>query len=204
MIVSVTHGRIVYMHIHIHMGNVLFVCMGFFIPLENFLVIWRRTSTLPVTGCEFCSEYMAIEQWGFFSVPYPLWHRASIYNDYHREPLTHTPILSSGDVDICFFPLTSVAAEIPTPNLPFWCERSNPLCHRGGNGLMKWRNRTVKSNLLGTVWTNEHNYSRKHLIINQCFRRLTEVVKSFSCILKCQNMNSCALHIFYNINQCIA
>ena len=41
-------------------------------------------------GCKFylCSALMAIEQWGFFSVPYLLWYGASVYNGHPREPVT--------------------------------------------------------------------------------------------------------------------
>ena len=42
-----------------------------------------ETLPFPVKGCKFfylCSALMAIEQWGFFSVPHLLWHGASVYN----------------------------------------------------------------------------------------------------------------------------
>ena len=39
-----------------------------------------------------CSVLMAIEQWGFFSVPHLMWYRASVYYGHLRGPVTITPI----------------------------------------------------------------------------------------------------------------
>ena len=52
----------------------LFVLFG---PLEFFSLIY--------------SAHMAIEQWGFFSVPHLLQHRTSVYNSHRRWPVTLTP-----------------------------------------------------------------------------------------------------------------
>ena len=41
---------------------------------------------------DLCSALMAIEQWGFFSVPHLLWHGASVYNGHLRGPMILTPI----------------------------------------------------------------------------------------------------------------
>ena len=41
---------------------------------------------------DLCSALMAIEQWGFFSVPHLVWHGASVYNDHLRRPVTLTLI----------------------------------------------------------------------------------------------------------------
>ena len=56
-----------------------------FSSLENFSL---ETSPLPVKGCKFdlCPALMAIEQWGFFSVPHLLWHGALIYNGHIQDP----------------------------------------------------------------------------------------------------------------------
>ena len=43
------------------------------------LLTHMDTSQLPVKGCKFW-PMLAIGQWGFFSVPHLLWHRASVYN----------------------------------------------------------------------------------------------------------------------------
>ena len=48
-----------------------------------------------VTAANFdlCSAPIAIENWGFFSVPHLRWHGASVYNGHHlRGPVTLSPI----------------------------------------------------------------------------------------------------------------
>ena len=70
-----------------------FVCLGVFVPLENFSVIWRRHHCRwRAANFDLCSAHMAIEQWGFFRVPHLLWHGASVYNGHLRGPVTLTPI----------------------------------------------------------------------------------------------------------------
>ena len=41
---------------------------------------------------DLCSVLMAIEPWGFFSVPHLLWHGASVYDGHLRGPVTLAPI----------------------------------------------------------------------------------------------------------------
>ena len=70
----------------------LFVCLEFFVPLKNF----HSFGDTPIAGewvqkIDQYSTLMVIEQWGFFSVPHELWHRASVYNGHLRGPLTLTP-----------------------------------------------------------------------------------------------------------------
>ena len=65
-----------------------FVCLGFFVPLESFSLIRRRWRA---ANFDLCSALMVTEQWGFFSVPYPLWHGAFVYNGHLRGPATLTP-----------------------------------------------------------------------------------------------------------------
>ena len=48
--------------------------------------LWRAANF------DLWSALMAIEQWGFFSVPHLLWHGVSIYNGHLRGPVTLTPI----------------------------------------------------------------------------------------------------------------
>ena len=62
------------------------ICL-FIVPLENFSLKW-----LKVSNFDLCSALMAIEQWGFLSVPHLLWHGASVYNGHLRGPVTLTPI----------------------------------------------------------------------------------------------------------------
>ena len=82
-------------------------------------VIWRRhRCRWRAANFEICSALMAIEQWGFFSVPHLLWHWASIYNGHLRGPVTHTycRAFSSGAVTICFYDsgLSRLGFEHPT------------------------------------------------------------------------------------------
>ena len=98
-------------NIHIHY---FFLFLGL-IPLENFSLTCRLT----ITGLGLqilCSALMAIEQWGFFSVPFLLWHGASVYNGHLRGPVTLTPWQWS--FENLFLRFWSDAARIRTPNLP--------------------------------------------------------------------------------------
>ena len=66
-----------------------FVCLKLFVQLENFSLIWRRHHCWwRAANFDLCSALMAIEQWGFFSVPHLLWHGTSVYNGHPRD--THT------------------------------------------------------------------------------------------------------------------
>ena len=67
------------------------VCVDFFIPLENFSVIWRhRHCRRRAANFDLCSELMVVEQWEFFSVPHLKWPGVSVYNDQFRGPVTLT------------------------------------------------------------------------------------------------------------------
>ena len=72
-------------------GHYLFVCLEFFLPLENFSLIWRRHHCRwRAANFNLCLALMAIEQWGFLGVPHLLWHGASVYNCYLRRSVTLT------------------------------------------------------------------------------------------------------------------
>ena len=80
----------------------------FIVPLENYSHIWRRHHCRwRAANFDLCSALMAIEQWGFFSVPHLLWHGASIYDGHLRGPVTHPycRAFGSGAVTICFYDL---------------------------------------------------------------------------------------------------
>ena len=71
----------------------LFVCLGFIVPLENFSLVCRHHHyRWRSANFDLCSALMAIEQWGFFSVPYLLWHGESVYYGHLRGPVTLKPI----------------------------------------------------------------------------------------------------------------
>ena len=73
----------------IHPWHGLFVCLGFFVPLEDFSLIWRRHHfRWRAAKFDLCSTLMVIQHWGFFRVPHLLWHGASVYNGRLRGPVT--------------------------------------------------------------------------------------------------------------------
>ena len=55
--------------------------------METSPLRWRASNSDLV-----CSALMALEQWGFFSMPHLLWHGTFVCNDHLREPVTLTPI----------------------------------------------------------------------------------------------------------------
>ena len=99
-----------------------FVCLGFFVPLQNFSLIWRRHHyRWKAANFDLRSALTAIEQWGFFSVPHLLWHGLSVYNGHLLGPKPLTSIAESLAVELSlylFLRLRSVAAGIRASNLP--------------------------------------------------------------------------------------
>ena len=65
----------------------LFVCLFGGVPHEKFHWLLMKSYTFGLF-----SALMAIEQWGFFSVPHLLWHKTSVYNGHLRGPVTLTPV----------------------------------------------------------------------------------------------------------------
>ena len=117
----------------------MFVCLSvaFFVPL-NFSFIWRRHySRWRAANIDHCSALMAIEQWGFFSVPHLLWHGTTVYKGHLRGPVTLTPIAERLAVELSLpvLRLRSIAAGIRTPNSPLAVQCSNQLRHRRGQAL---------------------------------------------------------------------
>ena len=55
------------------------------VPLEYISLIRRRHH------CKILLAIMAIEQWGFYSVPHLLWHGAFVFNGHLRGPVTLLP-----------------------------------------------------------------------------------------------------------------
>ena len=109
----------------------LFVCLLFFVPLENFSLIWRsHHCRWRAANFDLCSALMAIEQWGFFSVPYLLWHGASVYNGRLRVPVTNTfcRAFSSGAVTTCLYDLGLSWLGFEHPTFRLLGERSSSVC----------------------------------------------------------------------------
>ena len=80
---------------------IVFVCFEFVVPLQNFSFFWRcHHCRWKAANFDLCSALMAIEQWGFFSVPHLLWHQVSFYNGHLRGPVTLTPIAERMAVEL--------------------------------------------------------------------------------------------------------
>ena len=87
----------------------LFVCLDFIVPLENFSLIWRgHHYRWRAVNFDLCSALMAIEQWGFFSLPHLLWHGPTVYNDHLWGPVTLAPFAEP------------LAVELSLPVLFLW------------------------------------------------------------------------------------
>ena len=110
------HKWVVFMHISITWLMTL-VCFGVYRPTREFFT-HMDTSPLLVKGCK-CSALMAIEQWGFFSVPHLLRHGPTLYNDHPRGPVTHTfcRVFGSGAATIPVF-MTGLSRRGIEPRSP--------------------------------------------------------------------------------------
>ena len=77
---------------------------GVFIPIKNFSFIWRcHHYWWRAANFGLYTALMAIEQWGFFSVPHLLWHRASVCGHlWGSTTLTCCRTIGSGAVTTCF------------------------------------------------------------------------------------------------------
>ena len=110
------------------------VYLKFFVPLENFSLIWRRHHCRWMRGLQIltCVRHLwpLSSAAGFFSVPYLPWHGASIYDDYLRVPITLTPNTSvwQWDCHCLVLRLRSVAA-VEIPSFRLRGEHSNRLRH---------------------------------------------------------------------------
>ena len=61
------------------------ICLGFIVPLENFSLIHGDVAITGEGLQNLCLALMAIEQWGFFSVPHLLWHASSLAKGFAPE-----------------------------------------------------------------------------------------------------------------------
>ena len=118
----------------------MFVCLEFFIPFENCSLIWRHHH-YPWRAANFdlCSVLIAIEQWGFFSVPHLLWHGASVYNGHLQGLVSLTSNAQRLAVELSLpvfmTGLSRLGFEYLT--LCMWGLRSNRL-HPHGLMFMYW------------------------------------------------------------------
>ena len=89
----------------------LYVCLGSIVLRENFSLILRRHHYRWRVANDLCLALMAIEQWGFFSVPHLLWHGTSVYNSHLRGPATLTPIAERLEVELSLLVITTHCAN---------------------------------------------------------------------------------------------
>ena len=91
---------------------------------EFFTHYWLRAANFYL-----CLALMAIEQWGFFSVPHLLWHGATVYNGNLWGRVTHTPIAerSAMVLSTCFYDL-SLTHSMDSNTQPSACV-ANALTH---------------------------------------------------------------------------
>ena len=109
--------------------NCRFVCLFVYRPTRKCSLIWRRLHyRWSAENFDLCSALMAIEKWGFFSVPHLLWHWASVYNCHLRRIVTLTPTAErlAMMLTVPVLGLSRLGFEHPTFH-------SNPLRHRRGN-----------------------------------------------------------------------
>ena len=124
---------------------------GFFVPLEKFsLIRSRHHCRWRAANFDLSMAHMAIEQWGFLSVPHQLWHGATVCNGHLGDP-RHSyiqPSVVSVEVTNCFYDLDLSRLEFEHPTFRFRGERSNTLRHRRGRVVVSYENYCL-------VWTCE-------------------------------------------------
>ena len=118
-----------------------YVCLfalGFIVPIENFSLIWRcHHYRWRAANFDIRSTCMAIEQWGFFSVPHLLWHGASVYDGHIRGPVTLKPIAERLAVRLSLTVFTTVCCVWDSNTQPFACG-DNALTHCAIAAVFIW------------------------------------------------------------------
>ena len=110
--------------------SLCFVSLEFIVPLENCSLTWRRhVNRWRAANLDLCSAFLVMEQCGFLSMPYLLWHGAYIYNGHLRGPVTLTPIAKRLAVELSLPVFTTkVYHGLDSNTQPSTC-RDNPLTH---------------------------------------------------------------------------
>ena len=95
-----------------------------------FSLIWRRRNYgWRAANVDLCSALMAIEQWGFFSVPQLVWLGASIYNGHLQGTVPLTPIATCLVLELSLPVLTTKICRGLDSNIqPSACEAVLKLC----------------------------------------------------------------------------
>ena len=111
--------------------KILFVCLEFFVPLERIFPSYGNV-TIADEGLQIwpmLGTHMAIELWGFLSVPHLLWHGASIYNGHIGGPVTLTPIAKHLELSLPVYDLVLSRLGFEHPTFRLLGECSYPLRH---------------------------------------------------------------------------
>ena len=110
---------------------VFFFVLGFFVPLENFSLIWRR-NRWRAANFDLCSALMAIDQWRLFSMPHLLWHGASVIIVISKDPWqTHIAERLAVELSLpAFYDLGLLRLRFGHQTFRMRIECSNQLCHR--------------------------------------------------------------------------
>ena len=108
-----------------------FFVLGFFVPLENFSLIWRR-NRWRAANFDLCSALMAIDQWRLFSMPHLLWHGASVIIVISEDPWnTHIAERLAVELSLpAFYDLGLLRLRFGHQTFRMRIECSNQLCHR--------------------------------------------------------------------------
>ena len=111
----------------------MFVCFGFIVPLENFLLIWGRHDCLwRAANFDLCSTLLASESslvchTYCYSGIRPQWSPRT------RDTHKYCCMFSSGTVTTCFYDLGLSRLGFEYPTFRMQGKRSNRLRHRHGS-----------------------------------------------------------------------
>ena len=86
-----------------------FVSLVFFVPRENFLLVWRsHHCRRRAANVDLCVTLITVEQWEFFSVSHLMWQGASVYDGLRSWGLvTLTPNAERLEVELSLPVLTT-------------------------------------------------------------------------------------------------
>ena len=106
-----------------HKSNI-FVCLEFFVTLENFSLRWRRHHYLwRAANVYLSSPLLAIHRWEYFNVPHLLWHGPILHNGHLHGQETLTLVAERLAVEL-FYGLRSLQTGGRTPISRIRGERS--------------------------------------------------------------------------------
>ena len=144
----------------------MFVCLfEFFVPLENFSLIWRRHHCRWRTAnFDLYSALVAIEQWVFFSVSHALWHGTSFYNGHLRGLMALTLFGKRLAVELSLPNLTTYVCRGLDSNTQTFACGPNTLTHHATAAVPKsikgkhaTMNRTFLKNIKHTFAINNQD-----------------------------------------------